>query len=407
MKGAGVEKSENGAAKRLPRLVWAAGWVSFLTDMASEMIYPLLPSFISKSLGAGVVWVGVIEGVAETTASLTKLVSGWLSDRIRRRTVFMAVGYGIASLVRPLIALAAVGWHVLALRFADRIGKGVRGAPRDALIADATPEDRWGKAFGLQRAMDHAGAVIGPLVAYLLLSVALGERAVFALAVVPGLLCLFVIALFVRDPRSARAKPRSPSGRQILAANLLRTDPGFRGFLATIAVFTLGNSTDAFLLLRAQDLGVSLQHIPLLWAAFHVVKSATSVPCGVLSDRVGRKRVLTTGWILYALVYLGFAIAESAFWVWVLFVVYGVFYGFTEGAEKALVADLVPAERRGEAYGLYNFALGIMALPASLLLGFVWQGTGSALAAFSVGALLALAATVLLWTVVPPRRASG
>jgi MFS family permease len=373
----------------LPRTVKTLGAVSLLTDMSSEMIYPLLPSFLVGPLKAGPAFVGVVEGIAESVASLTRLVAGRLSDRLPRRKPLIVAGYSLSSLMRPLVGLAAAPWHVLAIRTADRIGKGVRGAPRDALLAEVTPAEDLGRAYGFHRAMDHVGAVAGPLIASGLLLWRQDLRLVFALAAVPALASVLVLVFGVRE---ARREIPARSGARIPAAPL---PPPLRRYLFVVAVFTLGNSSDAFLLLRAQQAGVALPMIPLLWAALHVVKSSASTAGGALSDRFGRRPVITAGWILYALVYAGLAAASRAWQVWALFAVYGVFHALTEGPERALVADLAPAAGRGGAFGAYYAVTGVMLLPASLLMGVLWQGFGAA-TALCIGAALALSAAVLL-----------
>ena len=382
---------------RLPRTVLALAAVSFLTDVSSEMIYPLLPLFLSTTLGAGALAIGVIEGVAESVAALLKLVSGWWSDRMTRRKPLVLAGYGIASVVRPLIGLAQSATQVLGLRLLDRVGKGIRGAPRDALIADAVDPGQRGRAYGFHRAADHAGAVVGPLAAFALLGwMGLSLRAVFLLAAVPAALAVITLVLGVREqPRELPSRAPGP--------DLRRTGLGgtFWRYLAVLFVFTLGNSTDAFLLLRAADLGVPPVMIPILWALLHVVKSASSTPGGTLSDRFGRRPLIIGGWTVYALVYLGFAQASQTWHAWALFAAYGVYFGMTEGVEKAFVADLVGTGVRGAAFGWYNLAIGIGALPASLIFGVIWERLGSG-AAFTFGAALALLAALGL-TLLPIR----
>lgn len=370
------------------------GLVSLLTDASSEMIYPLLPLFLTRVLGAGPAFVGLIEGIAESTASLLKLVSGWLSDRWRRRKGLVLFGYALSSCARPLVAAAAAPWHVLAIRFVDRVGKGVRTSPRDALLADSTDADHLGRAFGFQRAMDHLGAAIGPLVASGLLSgLGWGLRAVFWAAAVPGLFSLLVLAAGVTE---VPPRPRNPAGASGSPRQAAAGFPGsFRRYLLVVVLFTLGNSSDAFLLLRAQEVGVGAAALPLLWVALHVVKSATSTPLGGLSDRWGRRRVIRLGWLLYAGVYAGLAAATGPTALWGLVLAYGVYYGLTEGVERALVADLVPGPARSTAYGWFHAAVGLAALPASFLAGVLWQGWGAPWA-FGVGAALALAAAALL-----------
>ena len=377
---------------KLGRNVIALAAVSFLTDVSSEMIYPLLPVFLTTVLGANASFIGAIEGAAETTAALLKLASGWWSDRVRKRKPLVFWGYAIASTMRPLVAIATSAVQVLLIRVADRVGKGIRNAPRDALIAESVDPSIRGRAFGFHRAADHAGGVVGPLIAFAVLSYHVAElRTVFWLAAIPGVLSVLVVAFAVRDvPRSVQsATTQPPDLSQPLGARFWRV-------LAVIFVFTLGNSTDAFLLLRASQLGVPVALAPILWAALHVVKSASSTPGGALSDRIGRRPTLIMGWALYAAVYFGFARASVAWQAWALFAVYGVFFGLTEGSERALIADLVPLERRGTAFGWYNLAIGLGALPASLMFGYVWDHAGPA-TAFVMGASLALAAAIGLF----------
>jgi MFS family permease len=383
----------NKDAKRDPsrRSVLALGWVSFLTDMSSDMIYPLLPAFLTKSLGAGPAAVGLIEGLAETTASLTKIGSGIWSDRVRRRKPIVVLGYVIAAVVRPLVGFARLWSQVLAIRFTDRVGKGIRTSPRDALLADIVPGDRRGRAFGLQRAMDNAGAVVGPLVAALLLKLAfVDERGVFLLAAVPGFAAIVVLLLAVPDTARRAEVARAPSPAK---GKLPST---FWKVVAVFAFFTLANSTDAFLLLRAQDAGVALWQIPLLWSFFHAVKSATGVPGGALADRAGRVPAITLGWLVYCLAYAGFAFVSRPLAVWGLFAFYALFFGLTEGSERAFVADLVPEALRGRAYGTFHAAIGFTALPASVIFGVLWKQFG-ARTAFLTGAAVALAAAAALW----------
>lgn len=372
--------------------------VSFLTDVATEMTYPLLPLFLSTVLGASAMAVGAIEGAAESTAALLKLGSGWLSDRVRRRKPLVLLGYGIASLIRPLIGLAQSVTQVLAVRVTDRVGKGIRTSPRDALIADSVDPAIRGRAFGFHRAADHAGAVVGPLLAFALLRwTEMDLRQLFLLTIVPGALAVAALVFGVREvPRvtepSKQFDPRARLGRR------------FWAFLAVLFVFTLGNSTDAFLLLRAADLGVAPALVPILWAMLHVVKSASSTPGGALSDRLGRKPLLIAGWLVYAGVYFLLGRAQAEWHAWALFAVYGIYFGLTEGVEKALVADLVPADRRGAAFGWYNLALGLGALPASLIFGAIWDRQGPA-AAFTFGAGMALVAALGIAVVANPGQA--
>jgi len=387
----------------LPSTVRRLGLVSLLTDASSEMIYPLLPSFLTGVLGASPAFVGLVEGLAESVASLAKVVSGGVSDRMRRRKPLIVGGYTLSSLARPLVAAAAAPWHVLTVRIVDRIGKGMRGAPRDALLAQVTPREDLGRAFGFQRAMDHAGAVVGPLVASALLFLHLDLRTVFALAAVPALACLLVLVFGVREAPAA-----SPSGRSALEVSARpKMAPGLGRLLAVVGLFTLGNSSDAFLLLRAQDAGVALPLIPILWTAHHVVKSAASTAGGALSDRVGRRAAIVTGWVLYAVAYAGLGLATSAWAVWALFGVYGLHHALTEGPERALVADMATGEARGRAFGLYHAVTGVLLLPASLITGALWQGVSPAAALLTGAALALLAAIALLLLVREPPRERG
>lgn len=363
--------------------------VSFLTDASSEIIAPLLPLFLVGTLGASVQMVGVIEGAAEAVAALLKVASGWWSDRVSRRKPLIVLGYGLASLVRPMVAIAQTGAHVLAIRLTDRVGKGLRGAPRDALLAASVPVEQRGRAFGFHRAADHAGAVVGPLIALACLQwLAMPMRHVFWVAAVPGALAVLVALVAVKEERPADlAAPIR--GREARVALPTR----FWAGIAPVMLFTLGNSTDAFLLLRASQLGVPTALIPLVWVALHVVKSASSTPGGALSDRIGRRPLIVAGWLLYAAVYAGFALAEAQWHAWALFAAYGAVFGLTEGSEKALVADLVAPAQRGTAFGWYHGLVGAAALPASVLFGYVWDRY-SAGTAFAMGAGLAVGAAI-------------
>jgi len=387
-------------APRLGRNVLVLAAVSFLTDASSEIIYPLLPIFLTTVLGTSAAAVGAIEGAAETTSALLKLASGWWSDRASRRKPLVVAGYALASLARPLVAVAQSAAQVLAIRLTDRVGKGIRGSPRDALIAESVDPAIRGRAFGFHRAADHAGAVVGPLIAFALLRwEQLPLRTVFLFAALPGVLSVIVLVLGVREtPRHARAASATKkAGVPSLDVSLGRA---FWTFLACVLLFTLGNSTDAFLILRANQLGVSVALVPILWAALHVVKSAASVPGGALSDRFGRKPLILAGWAVYAAVYIGFGRATETWHAWALFLAYGTFFGLTEGTQAALIADLVGQARRGTAYGWYYLAVGIGALPASVLFGLIWDRV-SPRAAFDVGAGLAFAAALVLLAVRP------
>lgn len=378
------------------------GLVSFFTDFSSEMIYPLLPVFLTTTLGAGPAFLGIIEGVAESTASLLKLISGIMSDRIRDRKKLVFTGYGISSFVRPLIALATGPLAVLFIRFADRVGKGVRTSPRDALIADSVDPAIRGKAYGFHRSMDHAGAIVGPLTATLLLAWFVSDlRTVFWLSAIPGAITILLIIFKVREVGQRKVSSNG-SFLKVFPRGRLRT------YIVILFIFTLGNSSDTFLLLKAGELGIKPVMIPLLWAFFHVIKMFSSMPFGALSDRIGRRSIIIAGWCVYVLTYIGFAFATTGLHVWLLFTLYGLFYGLTEGVEKALLVDIAGKDERGSAFGWYNFAIGIGALPASLFFGIIWKTAGS-MAAFAFGAGLAAVAAALLLLLVrtPPAMELG
>ena len=381
----------------LPRTVRSLGLVSLLTDASSEMIYPLLPAFLTGTLRAGPAFLGVVEGLAETVAAALKIVSGRVSDRLPRRKPLVVAGYALSSLVRPAVALATAPVHVLAVRLLDRAGKGVRSAPRDALLAAVVPREDRGRAFGFQRAMDHAGAMVGPLLASAAMLVTSDLRVVFALAAVPAVLAVLALVLGVRE--APRAPDVRPAAGQV-APPPAALEPDLLRYLGVLALFTLGNSSDAFLLLRAQETGVALAAIPALWALHHLVKAGASTWGGALSDRVGRRRVILAGWSVYALAYAGFAVAASPLAVAGLFAFYGLFHALSEGAERALVTDLAGESTRGRAFGLFHAVTGAALLPASLLTGLLWQRFGAP-AALGAGAVLATLAALGLLGLVP------
>jgi len=392
--------------RKLPRNVFAISLVSLLNDASSEIIYPLLPIFISTSLGGSARAIGVIEGTAESISSLLKLFAGYLSDRWRQRKLLVVSGYALAALARPLLAFATTWHHVLAIRLTDRIGKGIRTAPRDAMIADAVDVDQRGIAFGFHRAMDHGGAVIGPLLGFVLVYFLISNRdapsrveftQVFLWAAVPAIAAVLVAMFLMRESQVAGPQSTAPP-----SLSLRGFDTNFKRFLMILALFTLSNSTDGFLILRARSIGVSIPDSLLLWAAHHAMKVLSSLWGGDLSDRIGRKRLIVSGWILYAAVYAGFAFAAHQISIWVLFLVYGIYFGLAEGAEKALVADLVQPAQRGTAYGLYNLAFGITVFPASLLMGIIWDWKGPT-TAFLVSAALGATAALLLLLLVKTR----
>jgi len=389
--------------RKLPRNVFAISLVSLLNDVSSEIIYPLLPIFLSSTLGASARAIGIIEGSAESTASLLKLFAGYLSDRLRKRKLLVVSGYALTTFVRPLLAFAN-SWHqVLAIRLTDRVGKGLRTAPRDAMIADAVVPEQRGIGFGFHRAMDHGGAVIGPLLGYVAVFLlatnseaptASEFSAIFLLASVPALAAVILAIFFMRESQVHKTK-----SNDVPKLSLKGFNSNFKRFLLVLGLFTLSNSSDGFLILRARDTGVSVAIIPLLWAAHHGSKVLSSLLGGDLSDRLGRKRLIVSGWILYAAVYAGFALATEEISIWILFLIYGIYFGLVEGAEKALVADLVRPEQHGTAYGLYNLAFGITVLPASLLMGAIWDWKGPT-TAFLVSAVLGATAAIMLLVLV-------
>jgi MFS family permease len=378
---------------KLPRTVVALGVVSLLTDMSSEMIYPLLPVFVAATLGGGAVSIGLIEGVAEATASLVKLVSGVVSDRMQRRKWLLVVGYGLAGSVRPLIGLARAWPVVLFIRFADRVGKGLRGPPRDAIIADSVDAGSRGRAYGLHRAMDHAGAVVGPLIAFTLLGIGLDSRHIFLAAAIPAAAVLVVLLVVVREP--ARHAPPAPRARLRLV-DLRGLGGDYRRLLVALVTFALASSTDAFLLYRMNQAGIGTSGLALIWSIHHVVRVAAAYLAGVASDHWGNRRTfLAASWIGYAVVYGLFAAVSSPAGLIAIFMVYGLFIAAPEPVENAWITDLVPADRRGAAFGWMQAAVGVAALPASALFGVIWSAAGSA-TAFLTGSGFAILAALLV-----------
>lgn len=407
---------------RLPRTVRVLGLASLLNDIASEMIFPLLPKFLLVTLGASRAELGLIEGLADTTASVLKLLSGHWSDRLARRKQFVVAGYSLAALSRPVLALCTGAGQILALRLVDRFGKGIRTAPRDALLADSVPPGERGRAFGFHRAMDHLGAAIGPLVALGYLSWAAPEgsstaqlegalRTLFGGALLPGVAVVLLVLWGLREPSRVRADDSptlsadTPSGTVEASSGPALFTPPFRRFLLALGLFTLGNSSDAFLLVRAGEVGVPVAQLPLLWCLFHIAKTQGNLWAGRLVDRVGPRPLITLGWLLYLLVYLGFGWADAPWQVWGLFFLYAGFYALTEPAEKTLVTQLTPAAARGSAFGWFHGIMGLAALPASLLFGLLYDRLGPT-AAFGTGAVLAFAALLVFRTIPGSRPAA-
>lgn len=377
--------------KGIPPLVWVFGTVSFLTDVSSDMMFPLLPVFLTQYMGVGQGFIGLIEGAADSTAAFLMLASGILADRSRDRSKLVLAGYSLSALSKPFLAFAASPWVVFFVRLSDRMGKGIRTSPRDALIADVVEPSLRGRAYGLQRSMDHAGAVTGPLIATILLAgVVTDLRELFLIASVPG---LFAVALILWKVREVLEFSKRTPGQKFS----LTLPPGkLRIYLAILFLFMLSYSSDAFLILRAQELGVRVVFLPLLWMVLHMIKAATTLPFGILSDRIGRRRVILAGWTVYTLVYMGFGMAGEMWHAWALFALYGLFYGLTEGGERAILADYSAPAERGQAFGWYYFVVGLVSLPASLLFGLLWRMWGSH-AAFFISACVSAASAFLLF----------
>ncbi len=398
-----AEKTSEGqqvGLRGLDRNVKVLGVVTLLNDLSSEVAVRTLPLFLANVLGVKTGIIGFIEGIAESTATLLKITSGYLADRLAKKKGLTLWGYGLSGFTKPLLYFADTWGLVLVVRFLDRVGKGIRTAPRDALIAEVTPEQDRGRAFGFNKAMDKVGAVVGLLcAAWILFAMESGQgtltqssyQLLVLLSVIPGLAAVVILAAGVREPVSSHVRPH---GISVLSWRSF--DGRFKAFLGVVILFTLGNSSDAFLMLRAQTVGLSTTEIFLLVAAFNLIISLSSMPAGILSDLLGRWRLIIAGWIIYAIVYLGFGLATTAWQVCALYIFYGFYYGAFQGAASALVADLVPAERRGTAYGLFNGAIGVTVFPASLIAGLLWQWFSPAAPFFFGAALAGLASCLLL-----------
>jgi MFS family permease len=389
--------------RNLPRNVWAVSATSFFMDVSSEMVLNILPLFLANVLGVKTSVIGVIEGIAEATSSILKLFSGWLSDRLHQRKWLAVIGYGLSALAKPFFYFATTWEAVAAVRWVDRVGKGIRTAPRDALVADSIDPKQRGLAFGFHRAADTAGALVGLLIALFVVWLAEGSssdltektfRVVVLVSLIPAVLAVISLVFGAKDVtvKGQRAAPK-------FAFRALGRP--FMIFMVIVGIFTLGNSSDAFLVLRAQDLGVSVIGILAMVATFNLIYALISTPAGSLSDRIGRRKLIVGGWLVYALIYLGFGLAQTGWQVWVLYALYGGYYGMAYGTANALVADLVPAELRGTAYGSYNAIIGLLAFPASVIAGVLWQGVGTwsgfgPSAPFIFGGTLALIAAVLM-----------
>jgi len=396
--------------QNLPRNIWAVTIASFFTDVSSEMIFNLVPLYLANVLGVGTAIIGLIDGIAETTASLMKVYTGSLSDKLGQRKWLAVAGYALSTISKPFLFIATTWEAVLGVRFSDRLGKGIRTAPRDALVADSIDEKQRGLAFGVHRAGDTAGAFLGLGFAALIvwLTEANGidlTRHTFQIAVlisiVPAVLGVLVLMGMASEvPMKTKRTSALPS--------LEGLDTRFKLFLLVVLLFTLGNSSDSFIILLGQNRGLDIFQIMLMLMTFNFIYASLSGPLGAWSDKIGRRRLIIGGWIAYGLVYLGLALSNAGWHVWVLYALYGIYYAATDGVGRALVADFVPVERRGAAYGLYNAAIGITVLPASVIAGVLWQGLGAwtgfgASAPFYFGAALALLAGVLFWRLVPSK----
>jgi MFS family permease len=378
---------------KIPRTVWVLGFTSLLNDTSSEMIHGVLPLFLTTSLGASALTVGAIEGIAEATASILKVFSGAISDYWQRRKSLAVLGYGLSTAMKPLFLIASSPALVLLARLGDRIGKGIRVAPRDALVADATDASNRGAAYGLRQSLDTIGAILGPLLALVLMSTTHSFQAIFALALIPGFLAVAVLFLGVREPRQPYQSLKKAN--PLHWSTLQRLGWPYWGIVIAAFLFNLGNSSEAFLLLKASRLGINAAQVPLVLVAMNLSYALSAYPVGILSDRQSKHQLLLWGWGLYALIYFGLGFTDSSGLFWVLVVLYGLYLGLTQGVLLALVADLVPPELRGTAFGFLNLSVGIALLPASLLAGWLWQSINPS-AAFIGGGGLALVAMLVL-----------
>jgi len=386
--------------------VFFLGMVSLLTDVSSEMIFTLVPFFLCNVLGAATTIVGIVGGVSESTDAIFRIFSGWVSDKLGKRKLLAVLGYSLSTIAKPFMYLASTWGVVLAVRFGDRVGKGIRTSPRDALVADSVSAGERGKGFGLHRAMDTFGAVLGLVIAAVIIYFVQGGGLKLGLetyqwlvlvGVIPAVLAVLVLLAFVREQRP---RANGSSHHELISGRIATSfDTRFKVFLAIMAVFTLGNSSDFFVILRAQNLEAPLIHVVLMLVLLNITYTAISLPAGVLSDKLGRRRVIIFGWFIYALVYLGFALSTSIWQVWLLFACYGIYYGIVEGVSRAFVADLVPEEKRGTAYGLYHGVVGLTLLPASLIAGWLWDAFSPA-APFFLGAGLAFLAMLAMMALI-------
>jgi MFS family permease len=391
--------------------VFFLGLTSLLNDISSEMIFTLLPLFLTNILGVSSVIVGLIGGISGSADSFFRIISGWYSDKIGNRKSFAVFGYALSAIVKPFMVIASSWGAVTGIRFVDRLGKGIRNAPRDALLADSVSDRERGKGFGLQRAMDSSGAVIGLALTALIIHLVQGDAGTLELptfhwmvivGIVPGILGTLVILFLVHEAK----KPKKGAAQEKLPVKITGGfSTRFKIYLVILGIFTLGNTSDFFVILRAQNLGDSLIYIALVLVMFNVIYTVISTPAGILSDKLGRRGLLIVGWLIYAIVYLGFAVANAPWQVWVLFAVYGIYYGIVEGVSRAFVADLVSVEKRGTAYGWYNGVLSLALLPASLIAGWLWEAVSPA-ATFYFGSGLAFIAAIGIWTLLKEKDVS-
>lgn len=382
---------ENNGAERpyrfgLSRNVFFTGLVSLFMDISSEMVYPLVPLFLTKVLGATKTAVGVIEGIAEATASLLKVFSGWLADRFGRKKLLMTIGYGTSAVSRPIIAAAGTWFQVLTARFIDRFGKGIRTAPRDAIIAESIDQSRLGLAFGFHRSMDTIGAVLGPGIAFVLLYFFVGNlRLVFYAATVPAVIAVLLIIIFIKERKRTMAEKEAAS--RLPRLSISSFNGKFRRYLLVIGIFSLGNFADAFLVLQAENLGIRSELIPIVYLAYNIVFAASAVPMGVLADRVGLKHMVLAGFLVYSAIYLLVGLSTEAIHIWILFPVYGIYKGMSEGNLRAYLATLAPSRHKATAFGVYHTVVGLMLLPASIIAGWLWDNLGAG-TTFFYGAIM-------------------
>lgn len=380
----------------LSRNVFFTGLVSLFMDISSEMVYPLVPLFLTNVLGATKTAVGVIEGIAEATASLLKVFSGWLADRFGRKKLLMTLGYATSAVSRPVIAVSGTWFQVLTARFIDRFGKGVRTAPRDAIIAESTEASRFGLAFGFHRSMDTVGAVLGPGIAFILLYMFVGNlRLVFFASTIPAVIAVILIIIFIKEKRRTRAEDEEAS--RLPRLSIASFDGQFRRYLVVIGVFSLGNFADAFLILQAEHLGIRSELIPIVYLAHNIVFAASAVPMGALADRVGLKYMVLAGFLVYSAIYSLVALSTEAAHIWILFPVYGIYKGMSEGNLRAYMATLAPSRHKATAFGVYHTVVGLMLLPASIIAGWLWDNLGAG-ATFFYGAVMSALAAILFLT---------